>query len=76
MHQVDGVWRCAGCGGQAFADRQMLQRHCKSAMHGMQWDIRKCPVCPKEYCRLPVGNLTRHIEQKHKGAGEGGEELL
>ena len=73
MHQVDGV-RCAGCGGQAFADQRMLQRHCKSAMHGMQWDMQKCPVCPKEYCRL--GNLTRHIEQKHKGAGEGGEELL
>jgi len=66
MHHADGVWRCASCGGRAFSDCCALQRHCKSAVHGKQRDKQKCPVCSKKYQRL--GHLTRHMDQKHKGA--------
>jgi hypothetical protein len=65
MLHTDGVWRCVGCGGQAFSDRCTLQRHCKSAVHGKQRDKRKCPFCPKEYQRL--GHLKRHMDKKHEG---------
>jgi hypothetical protein len=65
MRHGDGVWRCVGCGGQAFSDRSTLQRHCKSAVHGKQRDKRKCPFCPKEYQRL--GHLKRHMDKKHEG---------
>jgi hypothetical protein len=76
MLYTDGVWRCAGCGGQAFSDRCTLQRHCKSAVHGKQRDKRKCPFCPREYQRL--GHLKRHMDNKHKGAmkAKEGEGLL
>jgi len=66
MRHADGVWRCASCGGRAFSDCCALQRHCKSAVHGKQRDKQKCPVCSKKYQRL--GHLTRHMDQKHKGA--------
>ena len=76
MLHTDGVWRCVGCGGQAFSDRCTLQRHCKSAVHGKQRDKRKCPFCPKEYQRL--GHLKRHMDKKHEGAmkAKEGEGLL
>ncbi len=74
MHHADGVWRCMGCGGWVFSDRCTLQRHGKSAVHGKQRDLQKCPVCPKKYRHL--SNLKQHIKQKHKGAGEEGERLL
>jgi rubrerythrin len=69
MSHADRVWRCVGCGGQAFSDRSTLQRHCKSAMHRKQRDLQKCPLCPKKYLRL--SNLRRHMDQKHEGVGEG-----
>ena len=66
MRHADGVWSCAGCGGRTFSARCTLQRHCRSAVHGKQRDKQKCPVCSKEYQHL--GHLTRHMDQKHKGA--------
>jgi len=68
MRHADGVWRCVGCGGQAFSDRSTLQRHrdCKSAVHWKQGDLQKCPLCCKEYLRLSLSNLRRHMDRKHE----------
>ena len=59
----NGRWICIGCDGQPFSDRCTLQRHCKSAVHAKERDIRGCPFCPKVYLRS--SNVRRHIRNNH-----------
>ena len=66
MLYEDGKWKCKGpsCSGQVFFDRSTLQRHCRgSAAHAKLRDLRKCPLCPKQYPRL--SGVSRHMKAKH-----------
>jgi len=69
MKREGDVWTCKGCGGRRFADRNTLQKHCKSLSHGKERDMRKCPQCEKRYASWK--GVKRHMREKHSQVGDG-----
>ena len=73
MRMVDGVWTCVRC-NERFFDRSTLRRHCKSAAHRKDRDMKSCPYCPNEYLRQ--SSVNRHVRKHHSQneAGEGAQD--